>query len=143
LPSSEPAQESPNCPRANGYFAHPDPKKCTEFFFCTDGIANPITCPGGLIFDPRKGNCGWPEDAKRQGCGAGDLFEFTCPKQEDSKDVSFAQRQQHPRFPDPADCQFFYLCIDGVTPRRNGCPLGQVFNEVNGQCDDPLNVPDW
>ncbi|CAG0923057.1 unnamed protein product [Notodromas monacha] len=140
-PKLQPAQPSPNCPRSNGYFAHPDPKECTKFFFCSDGVDNPITCPGGLIFDPKKGQCAWPEDAKREGCLAEELFEFNCPKQS-NQDFNGPQRQQHPRFADPKDCQFFYLCIDGVTPRKNGCPLGRVFNQETGLCDEPENVLD-
>jgi hypothetical protein len=67
---AESPQPTPNCPRQNGYFPPADKKKCTEFFFCVDGTANPLTCPGGLIFDPKKGQCDYPETAKRAGCGA-------------------------------------------------------------------------
>ncbi|CAG0890806.1 unnamed protein product [Cyprideis torosa] len=139
-PGLQPAKSSPNCPRENGYFSHPDPTKCTEFFFCTDGVANPITCPGGLIFDPSKGSCGWPEEVKRKGCAGEDIYQFECPETA-LKDAQ-AQGQQHPRYVDVYDCQFFYICIDGKVPRKNGCPLGQVFNDVTGSCDEPKNVPD-
>lgn len=66
-----------------------------------------------------------------------DVFKFECPK------VDMTQAQQHPRYPDPEDCQFFYVCINGEVPRRNGCKLGQVFNEATGACDWPRNVPEW
>jgi hypothetical protein len=52
----------------------------------------------------------------------------------------------HPRFPDPKDCQSFYVCIDGKVPRKNGCPHGSVYSEKTGMCDKPKNVPeckDW
>lgn len=52
----------------------------------------------------------------------------------------------HPRYADPEDCQFFYVCINGDTPRRNGCKLGQVFNDVSKNCEWARNVPecaDW
>jgi hypothetical protein len=48
----------------------------------------------------------------------------------------------HPRYSDPMDCQYFYVCINGDIPRRNGCKLGQVFNEKTKNCDWPRNVPE-
>lgn len=39
--------------------------------------------------------------------------------------------------------QYFYVCIDGKIPRKSGCHTGLVFNEKNGQCDKPKNVPEW
>lgn len=49
----------------------------------------------------------------------------------------------HPRYTDPTDCQYFYVCIDGVSARRNGCTFGQVFNEAVGACTAPAEVPEW
>ena len=49
----------------------------------------------------------------------------------------------HPRYPDPKDCQFFYVCVDGKIPRKSGCTTGEVFNEKTGRCDKPKNVPEW
>nr|CAD7601300.1 unnamed protein product [Timema genevievae] len=69
-----------------------------------------------------------------------DVFNFSCPK------VDMAEAGTHPRYADPEDCQFFYVCINGEIPRRSGCKMGQVFNEVKGTCDWPRNVPecvDW
>nr|CAD7419173.1 unnamed protein product [Timema poppensis] len=69
-----------------------------------------------------------------------DVFNFSCPK------VDMAEAGTHPRYADPEDCQFFYVCINGEVPRRSGCKMGQVFNEVKGTCDWPRNVPecvDW
>lgn len=66
-----------------------------------------------------------------------DVFKFTCPE------VGVSEAQQHPRYADPDDCQFFYVCIDGKIPRRNGCKRGQVFNEVSKNCDWPRNVNEW
>lgn len=66
-----------------------------------------------------------------------DVFKFTCPK------VAMTEAQQHPRYADPDDCQYFYVCINGDVPRRNGCKMGQVFNDVSKTCDWPRNVPEW
>jgi hypothetical protein len=65
-----------------------------------------------------------------------DIFKFSCPFHNSTAVV-------HPRYADPEDCQFFYVCINGNTPRRNGCMKGKVFNEVTGNCDAPKNVPEW
>ena len=46
----------------------------------------------------------------------------------------------HPRFPDPNDCQYFYICISGTTPRRNGCTKGLVYNPEKKACDLAENV---
>jgi hypothetical protein len=35
------------------------------------------------------------------------------------------------------------VCINGDIPRRNGCKMGQVFNDVSKTCDWPRNVPEW
>ena len=75
-------QPTPLCPRQNGYFPHQDPnvglslsvffsllhylssyryscstdwlQVCDRFYFCVDGVANPITCPSSLVFDPNR-----------------------------------------------------------------------------------------
>lgn len=52
----------------------------------------------------------------------------------------------HPRYADPEDCQYFYVCINGDTPRRNGCKLGQAFDDVAKRCQWARKVPeckDW
>ncbi|CAG7824260.1 unnamed protein product [Allacma fusca] len=139
----QPAKPSTNCPRKHGYFAHEDVTICDKFFFCVDGEFNAITCPAGLVFSNKTGTCTWPDQAKKQHCSSGELFEFECPKQEGDNPPG---QSIHPRFADPKDCQFFFVCIDGKTPRKNGCSFGQVFNEASGQCDRPKNVPeckDW
>jgi len=140
-PKLQPAQASMNCPRKNGYFAHEDEKICDKFFFCVDGSFNAITCPAGLAYNERTGTCTWPDQAKKSFCSAGELFDFQCPK----SDVELGEAI-HPRFADPKDCQYFYVCIDGKVPRKSGCSTGTVFNEKSGQCDKPKNVPeckDW
>lgn len=66
-----------------------------------------------------------------------ELFNFACQK------VNESIAATHPRYADPEDCQYFYVCIDGVIPRRNGCKLGHVFDERTKICDWPRNVPAW
>lgn len=88
-----------------------------------------------------------------------DVFNFSCKKVNESIAVT------HPRYSDPEDCQYckmefnqfikllvssnpnlciqVYVCINGDIPRRNGCKLGQVFNDKTKSCDWPRNVPEW
>ena len=48
--------------------------------------------------------------------------------------------QVHIALPHPTDCRKFYTCLDGITPRDQGCPVGRVFNPTTSACDDPTNV---
>jgi hypothetical protein len=67
---------------------------------------------------------------------------FKCPDKSDNKD-SFDISDPHPKYPDPADCAKFYICLNGVSPRAQGCELGLVFNTLSLSCDSPENVPEW
>ncbi|XP_063232004.1 protein obstructor-E-like [Bacillus rossius redtenbacheri] len=139
-PELQEPQPTLHCRRKNGYFQHEEQNVCDKFYYCVDGKFNMITCPDGLVYNEKTGICTWPDEAKKKGCTSEDVFKFTCPK------VSMAEGQQHPRYADPDDCQFFYVCINGEVPRRNGCKMGQVFNDVTHNCDWPRNVPeckDW
>lgn len=66
-----------------------------------------------------------------------ELFAFTCPK------VDEGVAATHPRYADPEDCQYFYVCINGEQPRRNGCKLGQAFDDVSKRCEWARKVPEW
>lgn len=66
-----------------------------------------------------------------------DVFSFKCPHMNETNG------EVHPRFADPEDCQFFYVCINGNVPRRSGCKLGQVFDDVTKKCEWSRLVPEW
>lgn len=125
-----------HCPRQNGYFSHEDPKECGKFYYCVDGKFNMITCPDGLVYNDKNGICTWPDEAKKKGCGAAEVFAFDCPAVNETFGLT------HPRYADPEDCQFFYVCINGNTPRRSGCKLGQAFDDVKKHCEWARNVPE-
>lgn len=134
---TEKPQPSPHCPRMHGYFAHEDPRNCNTFYYCVEGKYNMITCPEGLVFSEKTGICNWPDEAQKKGCGSRELFNFTCPKVDDSVAAT------HPRYPDTEDCQYFYVCVNGEIPRRSGCRLGQAFDERTGKCDWARKIPEW
>lgn len=66
---------------------------------------------------------------------------FKCP--EVTPKDAFGISDPHPKYADPSDCAKFYICLNGVTPREQGCELGLVYNEQTQSCDSPKNVPEW
>ncbi|KAK7084861.1 chitin binding [Halocaridina rubra] len=135
-PELQPAQATDVCPRQNGYYPMADETNCNQFHYCAAGVGNLITCPESLVFSLKTGTCVWPEEAGRVNCASEKLVNFTCPK------TSVDTVEAHPRYADPTDCQYFYVCINGETPRRNGCSFGQVFNSLTDACDAPKEVPE-
>ncbi|KAF5299351.1 hypothetical protein FQA39_LY02524 [Lamprigera yunnana] len=139
-PKRQPPHPSQHCPRKNGYFAHEDENICNKFYYCVDGKFNMIVCPSGLVYNDKNGICTWPDEAQKKGCSSRDVFPFDCPKVNESEALT------HPRYPDAEDCQYFYVCINGDTPRRNGCKLGQAFDDKTKKCDWARKIPecaDW
>ena len=66
---------------------------------------------------------------------------FKCPEKVNTD--AFGIADPHPKFADPSDCAKFYICLNGVTPREQGCELGLVYNVNTESCDSPKNVPEW
>uniref|UniRef100_A0A2A4JQJ5 Chitin-binding type-2 domain-containing protein n=1 Tax=Heliothis virescens TaxID=7102 RepID=A0A2A4JQJ5_HELVI len=143
----QPAKPNSQCPRRNGFFAHPDPSVCNIFFNCIEGEATEVKCTAGLHFDEYSGTCVWPDSAGRQGCQEQEKKTkdgFQCPTQQQVD--AQGQAVAHPKFPHPTDCQRFYVCLNGVEPRDLGCQTGEVYNEESQKCDAPENVrgcEDW
>lgn len=136
-----------NCPRRNGFFAHPDPTVCNKFYNCIDGDFTELPCTNGLYFDEYSGNCVWPDSSGRTGCvDKKELSDgFACPKDATGADHT-GQVVVHPKYSHPTDCQKFYVCLNGLEPRALGCSVGEVYNEETQRCDAPENVPgceDW
>lgn len=139
-------QSSPDCPRKNGFFEHKDPKSCHMFVTCIDGKAQLHTCPPGLVFDELNGVCSWPATAGRTGCVREEVLDdgFKCPAEPALGPDG--NPEAHPKYAHPNDCQKFYVCLNGITPREVGCELGEVYNTESQRCDLPENVPgceDW
>ncbi|XP_040576001.1 protein obstructor-E [Lepeophtheirus salmonis] len=131
------------CPRLNGFYAHPDAGVCTVFYACVDSIAEEYTCSPGLWFDEYSGVCNWPEATDRTECQKERNAlknGFICPSKAEAD--AYGVADPHPKYADPDDCAKFYICLNGVTPREQGCELGLVFNTETTQCDTPENVPE-
>ena len=93
----QPAKPSKGCVRQNGYFPHPD--TCEKYNYCVNGAGNTVPCAGGLIFDPNKGVCDYPDQVERK-------EECLKMKTKDAEDGEFQCPQNsspfvHTRHPDP------------------------------------------
>merc|ERR1712217_425405 len=106
---------------------------CDKYYDCYDGIPEERLCPDGLVFDPFS--------RKREPCDhyfnvdCGDRLDLQPPK-------GPSDLYPHPKYADPNDCAKFYVCLNGISPREQGCELGLVYNELTKQCDAPENVPE-
>lgn len=144
---TEPPKSTQECPRRNGFFAHPDPTVCNIFFNCIEGDPIEQKCTNGLWFDEYSGNCVWPDTSNREGCvdaAKKTADGFSCPKVPKASSSGIAVA--HPKYPHPTDCQKFYVCLNNLEPRDLGCQIGEVYNEETERCDAPENVPgceDW
>lgn len=129
------------CPRLNGFYSHPNPGVCHKFYACVEGNAEEYTCSSGLWFDEYSGVCNWPEVTDRTECQAS-AYEtpsgFQCPKEK--QDRTAATYDPHPKYADPEDCAQFYICLNEISPRPQGCEDGKVYNTDLKACDDPENV---
>ncbi|KAK8722065.1 hypothetical protein OTU49_012461, partial [Cherax quadricarinatus] len=135
-PDLQPARPTEHCDRQYGNFAPKETGNCQSAYRCVDGVGTLISCPEGLAFSLETGICDWPDQSGRKDCDKQKTQNFTCPK------VNFDIAVSHPRYADPHDCQYFYVCINGDIPRRNGCAFGQVFNTNTTTCDSPKEVPE-
>jgi len=134
------------CYRLNGYYSHPDLAVCNIFYSCEDGEPTEYKCPPGLWYSDFSGTCVWPNDAGREDetgvapCGTihEDVNGFTCPYHSEAELVI----DPHPRYADNENCEFFYVCLNGDSPRHQGCDNGEVYNDETKRCDDVENVPE-
>ncbi len=107
----------PRCEKANGVFNHDDPRVCNKYLNCDKGVAFEMPCPDPLYFDVEIGGCVRQENlseyAKR--CSEeNDYLEidgFKCPGGDTIGPQGLLQ--QHPVYPHPNDCQFYFTCYFG------------------------------
>lgn len=122
----EPVDPHPSCPRLNGYFYTED-ESCNSYNECRDGAPQNYACSTGLVYSLDLLSCVHPQQSGRQNC-IDDIEEtksFRC--KEAFKKVRGAPKWgNHERFPNPEDCQKFYIC---VAPKDTGIQL-------DGSCAD-------
>jgi len=131
------------CPHSNGFFDHPDPTVCDKFYRCDKGRAFELGCASPLIFDVKIGGCTFADQKSDEAkdCSTGELEVidgFSCPGGEEVGPQGLLQ--QHPVYPHPTDCQYFFTCYFGTQPNKFGCSDGLVFDAGTQICKDPLDV---
>ena len=77
--------------------------------------------------------CTWKGEANRPECEETDTFheDFLCPES------GFGE---YLRYPDPADCRAYYVCVQG-SASRSICPAGQAFHPTSVACSEEDNLP--
>ncbi|ELT94732.1 hypothetical protein CAPTEDRAFT_128967 [Capitella teleta] len=112
-----------------------DMTDCEFFFLCVNGLLIRRPCPVGFVFDIYERECVTPDDdfncdyLNRKAMLL--LQSIYCSRQ-----INFMNR-----FADMTDCEFFFLCVNGMLIRRP-CPIGFVFDIYERECvtpDDDFN----
>jgi hypothetical protein len=137
----------PRCPHANGFYDHDDPSVCNKFYNCDKGTAFEMPCAAPLVFDSKFGTCVREKQASDEAkvCEGVDYIPktiegFTCPG--GAAIGAGGILNQHPLYPHPTDCQFFFTCLSGKNPNKLGCPKGQVFDAEKYICRTAEEVPE-
>ncbi|XP_054272058.1 protein obstructor-E-like [Macrosteles quadrilineatus] len=130
----QPAQATEQCPHQFGYYRLGDAQNCGQFMICASGVGHVFDCPDGLAFNEYSLRCDWPDQVDN--CDAEAYLGFSCPQNDPN--TIFA-KEGYRFFRSPADCQKYFICIDG-RPRRFSCGEGYAFNELISSCDGVENV---
>ncbi|KAK6032782.1 chitin binding Peritrophin-A domain protein [Ostertagia ostertagi] len=124
-----------------------------NFIKCVHGIAYPMKCPAGLVFDQTKHYCDYP--AAVVGCGGVQMdntrpdhsfsvpTDKTYPGEPILPSPTQAPSQQTPDFcaylsdgPHSEGCTAsFVVCHDRRTQLSMNCPVGTWFDQTRGICD--------
>ncbi|XP_048250966.1 uncharacterized protein LOC124137847 isoform X4 [Haliotis rufescens] len=132
------------CPSREGYFR--DPKTCTMFYECKEGVPKSKSCGPETLFDDKKKKCTWPElvpDCDVYGRvipSDQTLFSNKEPQQLEKNPNGFACPLPSGHFRDPRDCSIFYHCVKSVA-YRGKCVNNHVFDLEALKCVDPELVP--
>ncbi|OXA59101.1 peritrophin-1 [Folsomia candida] len=81
---------------------HPDPRDCSMYFVCTNGLAWHESCPPGLLFDPTILECNWPHLVQCAGSGPTTTVRTTVPP---SPTTTAAPPSSGPTNPPPSTTQ--------------------------------------
>lgn len=130
--ATQPAQPTEECPHQYGYFRLGDATHCGQFMNCAAGRGFTFDCPEGLAFNAASYRCDWPDQVPD--CDA--EAYFSCPPPAKG---FFGFGEEYRFFRSPADCQRYFVCIEGK-PRAYVCGEGQAFNELTNTCDGAENV---
>ncbi|XGW33577.1 hypothetical protein V3C99_017743 [Haemonchus contortus] len=149
------------------HLSPPSQDGCTEdyavdcngnFMKCSNGIAYPMKCPAGLVYDQTKQYCDYPEAVA--GCG-GAQVDHTPPGHSPiyptdktyPGDPILPSTTQAPTTKAPDFCSFmsdglysqgctasFVICLDRRIQTSMNCPVGTWFDQTRGACDSREKV---
>ncbi|KAL0281172.1 UNVERIFIED_CONTAM: hypothetical protein PYX00_002236 [Menopon gallinae] len=133
MPSTTPMPDYNFKCDGTGYY--PDPKDCHRYFVCYDtGLAISITCPNGTYYDDEGEFCSpdipmrcLPEDTEQRP-------PQTKPPQEDSK----FSCPSSGNFPDPNNCNEYWICFGKDIGYSVKCPNGTYYHEDKLFCQEDL-----
>ncbi len=116
-----------DCPERNGRF--PDSEQCDLYYLCEDGVAEPLLCPDGHLFDYSRRNhegCRLPHGVD---CGAREFVQEPTP----GLDERCPRANGIFDHLDPAECSKFYTCDKGEVYEYS-CAAPLVFDSEVGGC---------
>ncbi|KAH8380151.1 hypothetical protein KR009_009220, partial [Drosophila setifemur] len=97
------------CTCSTGNVAHPI---CTDYFQCTDGVAQVVECPTGQAFDSATGQCSATVECSAKNCATADDYVT---------------------YPVAGDSNKFYLCLNQEATIV-ACPANSAYNETLSMC---------
>lgn len=107
-----------------------DPYQCDRYYECVDGHPEHKLCQDGLVFDDtlrrRAEKCDYPFNVN-----CGNRLELQPPT---SSSIECPRQNGIFAHEDPAVCDVFYLCVDGVHQTYR-CDGNLQFNEYTGVCE--------
>ncbi|CAG0918884.1 unnamed protein product [Notodromas monacha] len=128
--SSTSRPEEFTCPTPTGEFPHAE--FCWKFWSCWNSVATLMDCPGNYLFSIEHGYCDFPENVD---CGD----RVPRPKLTLIQDDIFICPSPDGIFPNPEDCESFFMCANSIAFIGN-CPPDQQFNPIQNVCDFEFNV---
>jgi len=96
---------------------------CRSYVTCTSGVPTSVNCDIGTAYNKDTGRC---DDINVIPPPCGVMMDCT-----NKNDGGYAD----------GGCASYYTCVGGVFVGHNFCPASLVFDEVQGVCDWPKNVP--
>lgn len=119
IPTGPPPTPSPECICECCHLPHPN--DCAAYYYCdVNKNSTFFTCPSGLVFNPDKDTCDYPENYPQCVIEQPPTCECDC------------------HYPSGV-CSEYYVCNDG-TPEKRECPSGLLWNQETKSCDHAGNV---
>jgi len=115
------------CPAASGSYPISSYACVADYYMCVDYTPYPLSCPGGLVFDPQIQSC---QTLDKATCA-----QTTVPPTEPTSPKPFECPASSGSFPvSPDACKpDYYMCVD-YTPYPQTCPGNLVFDPMIHSC---------